>query len=73
MAEVWEHEQLKARSRWTEVRTPAGKVPALLPPGQQEDARMEPVPALGEHSDAVLLELGLDDAEIAQLRAEGAI
>ena len=73
MAEVWEHAQLKARERWTEVETPAGKVPALLPPGQEEGVRMDPVPALGEHSDAILLELGLEDAEIAQLRAENAI
>ena len=72
MAEVWAHPQLKARGRWTEVATPAGAVPALLPPGMAE-ARMAPIPALGEHSEAVLAELGYDAAQIAQLRHDGVI
>ncbi|MEZ5605467.1 MAG: CaiB/BaiF CoA-transferase family protein [Burkholderiaceae bacterium] len=72
MAEVWAHPQLKARGRWTEVDTPAGAVPALLPPGLTE-ARMAPIPALGEHSEAVLAELGYDAAQIAQLRHDGVI
>ena len=72
MAEVWAHPQLKARGRWTEVATPAGAVPALLPPGLTE-ARMAPIPALGEHSEAVLAELGYDAAQIAQLRHDGVI
>jgi crotonobetainyl-CoA:carnitine CoA-transferase CaiB-like acyl-CoA transferase len=76
MAEVWDHPQLRARQRWREVATPAGPVPALLPPGSWNDGegpRMDPVPALGEHTDAVLRELGLDAAAIAALRADGAI
>lgn len=72
MAEVWAHPQLKARGRWTDVATPAGAVPALLPPGMTE-ARMAPIPALGEHSEAVLAELGYDAAQIAQLRHDGVI
>jgi itaconate CoA-transferase len=75
MAEVWEHPQLKARERWVEIDTPAGPVPALLPPGVATPvgARMDPVPALGQHTDAILAELGLDDRGIAALRADGAI
>jgi itaconate CoA-transferase len=75
MHDVWQHEQLKSRRRWREVATPAGSVPALLPPGQPNAyaPRMDPVPALGQHTDAILRELGLDDAAIARLRAEGAI
>jgi itaconate CoA-transferase len=75
MHEVWSHEQLSARKRWSEVDTPAGKVPALLPPGTPEGMtpRMDPVPALGEHSDAILRELGYDAATIAKLRAVQAI
>ena len=75
MHDVWEHEQLKARDRWTEVTTPAGPIPALLPPGQPNAyaPRMDPVPALGQHTDLILRELGLDDGEIARLRAENAI
>ena len=43
-----------ARERWTEVDTPAGAVPALLPPALPAsfEPRMDPVPALGEHTDA---------------------
>src|SRR3954471_865032 len=75
MHDVWGHEQLKARDRWTDVATPSGPVPALLPPGQPNAyaPRMDPVPALGEHTDAILRELGYDDAAIAALRAGGAV
>ena len=74
MHEVWEHPQLKARGRWREVDTPAGKIPALLPPGSwREEPRMDAVPALGEHTDAILRELGLDADAIGQLRAAQAI
>ncbi|HLS54825.1 MAG TPA: CaiB/BaiF CoA-transferase family protein [Zeimonas sp.] len=72
MAEVWAHPQLKARGRWATVATPAGSVPALLPPGMTE-ARMDAVPALGQHSESVLAELGYDAAQIAQLRHDGVI
>jgi itaconate CoA-transferase len=74
MAEVWAHPQLKARERWREVDSPAGKLPALLPPGSwNEGPRMDPVPALGQHTDAILRELGLDAAAIAALRDSGAV
>ncbi len=72
MAEVWAHPQLEARGRWTTVATPAGAVPALLPPGMSE-ARMDAVPALGQHSESVLGELGYDAAQIAQFRHDGVI
>ena len=67
MKQVWDHPQLKARSRWTLVETPAGPIPALLPPGQsQADApRMDPVPAVGEHNRAILEELGLEPVSSA--------
>ena len=72
--EVWAHPQLNARGRWREVGSPAGRLPALLPPGSwDEEPRMDPVPALGEHTDAILAELGLDAAAITGLRAAEAI
>ena len=71
MADVWTHPQLAARKRWTEVDTPAGPVPALVPPGAT-DARMDAIPALGAHTNAILAELGCDANEIARLRAQGA-
>ena len=75
MDAVWSHEQLEARGRWVEVGTPAGPVPALLPPGVADtsQARMDPVPALGEHSDRILTELGYSPHAIAALRAACAI
>ncbi|MCU1734233.1 MULTISPECIES: CaiB/BaiF CoA transferase family protein [unclassified Pseudomonas] len=64
MADLWKHPQLEARQRWTQVDTPAGPVPALQPPGMGGDhpARMGPVPALGEHTTAILHELGYADS-----------
>ena len=73
--EVWNHPQFAARDRWREVLTPGGPVRALLPPVTFEDveAAMGPVPALGADTDAVLGELGYAAAEIAALRAAGAV
>ncbi len=75
MHALWAHPQLKARARWRNVGTPSGEVPALLPPGSWEDGdpRMDPVPALGEHTGAILEQLGYSDAQVAVLRAEGAV
>ncbi|HPU80964.1 CaiB/BaiF CoA-transferase family protein [Accumulibacter sp.] len=75
MHDVWQHPQLAARQRWIQVQTPAGPIPALLPPGEVDafTPRMDAVPALGEHSDAILGELGWEAPEIARLRAIGAI
>jgi itaconate CoA-transferase len=75
MADVWAHPQLRARRRWVDVDTPAGRVPALLPPGITDagEPRMDPVPALGAHSDAILAELGFGRDEIGQMRDAGAI
>ncbi len=75
MADVWQHPQLQARRRWVDVPTPAGPVPALLPPGMPDaaHARMEAVPALGQHTKALLAELGYDAAAIARLEEEKAI
>jgi len=72
MADVWAHPQLKARERWTSVMTPAGAVPALLPPGCTE-ARMDPVPALGQHSRSVLAGLGFAETQIEQWSRDGVI
>ncbi len=72
MADVWQHPQLQARGRWVEVGTPAGPVPALLPPGTA-DARMDAVPALGAHTERVLGELGYDGPAIDRLKRSGAL
>jgi crotonobetainyl-CoA:carnitine CoA-transferase CaiB-like acyl-CoA transferase len=78
MHDVWDHPQLRARKRWRDVESPAGSIPALLPPGSSQvadeaPARMDPVPALGAHTDAILVELGCSGPEIAELRAAHAV
>jgi itaconate CoA-transferase len=75
MAGLWAHPQLAARERWRQVGSPVGDIPAMLPPGRIDsfDYRMDPVPAVGQHTEAILRELGQGDAEIAALRQSGAI
>jgi itaconate CoA-transferase len=75
MHDLWQHPQLQARQRWTAVATPAGEVPALLPPGVPNTyaPRMDPVPMLGQHTDAILAELGYGAGEIARLHEEKAV
>jgi crotonobetainyl-CoA:carnitine CoA-transferase CaiB-like acyl-CoA transferase len=73
--DLWDHEQLAARDRWREIDSPAGKLRALLPPVTFADteAAMGAVPALGQHTDAVLAELGYAPSDIAALREAGAV
>ncbi len=75
MAGVWAHPQLLARKRWQTVGSPQGEIPALLPPARNNryDYRMDPVPAVGQHTEAILRELGLDSERIAALRQTQAI
>ncbi len=75
MHDLWRHPQLAARGRWVDVGIPGGAIPALLPPAVPNtwQARMDPVPALGEHTEAILSGLGYASADIAALRAEHAI
>ena len=75
MADLWAHPQLQARQRWHTVGSPAGDIPAMLPPGRNNafDYRMDPVPAVGQHTEAILRELGQTETEVAALRASGAI
>jgi itaconate CoA-transferase len=75
MHEGWNHPQLRARARWSQIGTPAGMIPALLPPSTADyfTPRMDSVPALGQHTDSILTELGWRPADVERLRAGGAI
>ncbi|MFI0961254.1 CaiB/BaiF CoA transferase family protein [Streptomyces sp. NPDC021080] len=75
VAEYWDHPVLSGRDRWREVETPGGVVKALLPPATLHGVtpRMDPVPAVGEHTDSVLRALGYDDDAITALRADGSL
>ncbi|CCH79147.1 putative alpha-methylacyl-CoA racemase [Nostocoides japonicum T1-X7] len=72
LADVASHPQLTARDRWTQVASPVGELPALRPPviTAGQTLRMDPIPALGEHTTAVLAELGYTADQILDL-AEG--
>lgn len=59
--EFIDHPQLQARNRWTEVDSPVGTIPVLIPPVTFDDLDyvMKPIPKVGEHTEAILKELGL--------------
>lgn len=59
---VARHPQLAARSRWVNIQSADGEVPALLPPHNlmSVSPTMGRVPSLGEHTREVLAEIGLD-------------
>ena len=73
MEEFWTHPQLEARDRWRSVDSPQGPLQALLPPFNLSgfEAKMGPLPALGEHTRPILAELGLSEAEIERFAGEG--
>ncbi|KRC77438.1 Formyl-coenzyme A transferase [compost metagenome] len=71
MAGVWAHPQLQARARWSQVDSPAGVLPALLPPASSNafSPRMGAVPAVGQNTDAVLASLGYAPDQVATFHA----
>ncbi|MEV5884248.1 CaiB/BaiF CoA-transferase family protein [Streptomyces sp. NPDC052020] len=76
VAAFLDHPVLAARDRWREVTVPDGAaVGALLPPADLAGvpARMGPVPSVGEHTDAILGELGRGPGDIAALRADAVV
>jgi crotonobetainyl-CoA:carnitine CoA-transferase CaiB-like acyl-CoA transferase len=75
MQGFWRHPQLAARGRWAKVDSPAGQLDLLKPPMNFEglEPRMDAIPALGEHSRAILSELGYSTSEIDGLAAAKAI
>ncbi len=70
-----EHPQLKARERWRAVDSPVGPLWALRPPATLEGVEpvFDPIPALGQHTDAILQELGYSKEQIEELRTKGTL
>jgi formyl-CoA transferase len=75
VAEFLDHPVLAARDRWREIDVPGATVQALIPPADLAGlpARMDPVPAVGEHTDAILAELGRSPEAIEALRADAVV
>lgn len=75
VAEFIKHPQLTTRGRWTEIGSEAGPLRALRPPVDMEGVEpvMGAVPALGEHTMAILDELGVDRETIAVWRKDKVI
>jgi itaconate CoA-transferase len=73
--DVVDHPQLESRGRWQRVDSPVGPLPSLLAPPEVAgwEQRLEAIPALGEHTDFILDELGYSSDEIAQLRQNAAV
>lgn len=75
VAQFADHPQLRARDRWREAPSSAGPLRALLPPATLDGAepRMDAVPEVGEHTDAILAELGYAPDVVAAWRAAGVV
>ena len=70
-----DHPQLKGRDAWREVPSSVGPIPALVPPVRMEGVEplMGAIPALGEHTDSILLELGYPSSTVARWRTDGVV
>jgi itaconate CoA-transferase len=75
MQEFIAHPALSSRKRWRTVETPNGSIQALVPPASiaGSEPRMDPVPGVGEHTDAILAEIGFNPEHIAILRSSGTL
>ena len=73
--EFWRHPQLEARNRWRDVESPVGVLRTLRPPVTMEavEPAMGRIPTVGEHTEAILRELGTDADSVARLRQAAAI
>ena len=73
--ELLDHPQLVARHRWRDIPSPVGPVRALQPPIDISgvEAAMGPIPAVGEHTDSILREIGYEPGTIAKWRASGIV
>ena len=75
VGEFLDHPQVAGRDCWREIGSPAGPLRAMIPPVRMDgvEPAMGDVPALGQHTDLILEELGIAPDTIAAWRKEGAI
>jgi len=74
-AQLWAHPQLAARGAWVTVGSSVGRIKTLAPAAKTDGyaPKLEAIPAVGEHTDAILDEIGFSASEVAALRASGSI
>jgi itaconate CoA-transferase len=75
VADYLNHPQLQARQCWRDIESPAGTLRAMVPPVRMDgvEPALGAVPALGQHTESILEELGVDRAMVDAWRREGAI
>jgi itaconate CoA-transferase len=75
VADYLAHPQLAGRDCWRTIGSPVGPPRAVVPPARMSglDAAMGDVPALGQHTDAILAELGVAPETIAAWRKEAMV
>ena len=75
IAQVAAHPQVAAREMVHEVNSPVGRIPVTSSPLRLSDSpsRFDPIPALGEHTESILRELGYSGEEVQKLRDEKVI
>jgi len=67
-----QHPQLAIRDAWRQVDSPAGPVPALIPPVRMHGVEpiMGAIPELGQHTESILAEFGFDAGTIKRWKRE---
>jgi len=75
VAQFLDHPSLRGRDRWRNVDSPGGSIQALVPPANLSGVpvRMDPIPDVGQHTDAILSELGIGSEAVARLRAANVV
>jgi itaconate CoA-transferase len=75
VAELLDHPQLAQRDCWRDIGSPAGRLRAIVPPVRMDGVEpvMGDVPALGQHTGAILEELGVARDTISAWRMEGVV
>ncbi|MEU6559397.1 CaiB/BaiF CoA transferase family protein [Nocardia nova] len=73
LAHVVDHDQLRARDRWRSVAIEGATIEALRPPAtfEDHDSPMGEVPALGQHTHALLVESGMAAAQADTVISSG--
>ncbi|MFK7863734.1 MAG: CaiB/BaiF CoA transferase family protein [Pseudohongiellaceae bacterium] len=75
MKDVWNHPQLTALKRIVDIESTAGSLKSFLPPGNNNryEPVLAPVPAVGEHTEEILFELGFSSERVKRFKTKGVV